>query len=213
MHHSMHLLSRLESPDFPSIVLPAGGRYLDDFTPINIELTKHALPFPKFLLEFSVPEHERHCGDGFLLAAWIVGVEALYDGSGFSMWCIHKVAIEDPDYVWIPFPADLRVKDGAQVIFDEEGIVVNGPLELRAFGGGELSAADVYVARYYAWLRLLAHLHMILGHPSVVCESVTTHPAAKRASSMGIPIDYYKLRCNGPTPFNWLRGSGMITLN
>lgn len=165
-----------------------------------LRTTTCKLPFPKFALEYAMSDA---AFDGMAVGNRRIGatltlVNELVPGERIEITGLWRGMANTP-MEWYLSPIRLILDVGARVeVLSDGAVCMADPWPIENFGGPFTEAGLLPLLKdYLDDLRVLAQFLLIAADVNVSLEKSVSRE------------HFYMLRCNGPTPFQWLPGCGL----
>jgi hypothetical protein len=186
-----------------SILLPANGLFLAPHVSMLVKPANMTLPFEAFFLEYSITANEGWCQTAHgPLSAAVLGVVVM-PATGIHLWKLTLGPTKaGAAATWSIADVGIRLDrkcliavTQGQVSVENAAVIVPDYLQL--------SQTEQYsrIEGYLHEMHVLAHFLAITENKNVGLKAV--------AAPSSLPGKYHVLGTSGPTPFDWLPGTGM----
>jgi hypothetical protein len=196
----------LSSSDFASLLLPVNGQFVPLGTSTHLTLANCQLPQTNLILEYPVDDSNfvQRAGN-YQHEAVLLIVDRQTHPEQILLWSLAR-GLPLVDFRWNYQFCTLLLNRHSEVTIRNGGKTYAANLTPYALPGVPLGPIMVSDVNDYAEeLRVLAQLSMICRDPHVQVEKLAA-PEATPA-----PAECYRMKCTGPTQFQWLPSSGMST--
>jgi hypothetical protein len=198
------LIAYLADADYRSLLLPVDGHFVSSETPTTFTLANCRLPFPRMVLEYSTatagprPAYQKNFNAHLVVVDWQESSDEL------KVWYLTR-GLRDQGCAWSFAPIGIRLNKGSHVSIAETGHVISfgtHVYEIPPIRCDQLHL-NSFISYYNRHLGILAHLSMLMSTANISVQKLSVPAAAP------VPDECYRLKCTGPTHFQWLPASGM----